>query len=68
MALLCCQYEATNPIHLNMLHIKKHKSVSKELKNIGYDGYITAEVLNHNNEIMHKYLDKTVKIMRELYV
>ena len=48
--------------------IKIHKSVSKELKNIGYDGYITAEVLNHNDEIMHKYLDKTVKIMRELYV
>ena len=47
--------------------IKIHKSVSKELKNIGYDGYITAEVLNHNDEILHKYLDKTVKTLRELY-
>jgi len=50
--------------------IKIHRSVSKELKNIGYDGYITAEVLKlkyGNNEIMYNYLDKTVEIMRELY-
>ena len=47
--------------------IKFHRSVSKELINIGYDGYVTAEVLNHNDEIMHNYLDKTVYIMRELY-
>jgi len=47
--------------------VKIHKSISKKLTSLGYDGYITAEVLNHNEENMQKYLDKTVHIMRELY-